>query len=81
MKTVVSKKKASFILAVPTKIGGLIVGILEGIVISLIVIVILSLPVLKLGWVEDSAIRNYLYNLPLSHSCNILSYSSGFVVG
>lgn len=55
--------KTSLILAVPTKIGGLIVGILEGIVISLIVIVVLSLPVLKLGWVEDSAIRNYLYNV------------------
>ena len=55
--------KMSFILAVPTKIGGLIVGILEGVVISLIAIVILSLPVLKLGWVEDSAIRNYLYNV------------------
>ena len=55
--------RTSFLLAVPTKIGGLIVGILEGVVISLIAIVILSLPVLKLGWVEDSAIRNYLYNV------------------
>ena len=55
--------KMSFILSVPTKIGGLIVGILEGVVISLIAIIILSLPVLKLGWVEDSAIRNYLYNV------------------
>ena len=55
--------KMSFILAVPTKVGGLIVGVLEGIVISLIAIIVLSLPVLKLGWVEDSAIRNYLYNV------------------
>ena len=55
--------KTSFILAVPTKIGGLIVGIFEGIVISLIAIVILSLPVLKFNLVEDSAIRNYLYNV------------------
>ena len=55
--------KMSFLLAIPTKIGGLIVGILEGLVISLIAIVILSLPVLKFGWVEDSAIRNYLYNV------------------
>ena len=55
--------KTSFILAVPTKIGGLIVGIFEGIVISLIAIVVLSLPVLKFNLVEDSAIRNYLYNV------------------
>jgi uncharacterized membrane protein required for colicin V production len=55
--------KTSFILAVPTKIGGLIVGILEGIVISLIAIVILSLPVLKFDLIENSAIRNYLYNV------------------
>ena len=55
--------KMSFILAVPTKIGGLIVGIFEGLIISLIAIIILSLPVLKFGWVEDSAIRNYLYNV------------------
>ena len=55
--------KMSFILAVPTKIGGLIVGVLEGIVISLIAIVVLSLPVLKFDLIENSAIRNYLYNV------------------
>jgi uncharacterized membrane protein required for colicin V production len=55
--------KMSFILAVPTKIGGLVVGVLEGIVISLIAIVVLSLPVLKFDLIENSAIRNYLYNV------------------
>ena len=55
--------KMSFVLAIPTKVGGLIVGILEGVVISLIAIVVLSLPILKFSWVEDSAIRNYLYNI------------------
>lgn len=60
--------KLSIIGVIPTKIGGLIVGLLKGIIISLIAIVILSLPTLKLGFidgtklVEESAIRNYLYN-------------------
>lgn len=55
--------KMSFVLAIPTKVGGLIVGILEGIFISLIAIVVLSLPVLKFDLIENSAIRNYLYNV------------------
>lgn len=55
--------KTSFLLAVPTKVGGMIIGVFEGIVISLIAIVILSLPVLKFDLIENSAIRNYLYNV------------------
>ena len=55
--------KMSFILAIPTKIGGLIVGILEGVFVSLIAIVVLSLPILKFDLIENSAIRNYLYNV------------------
>lgn len=55
--------KMSFLLAIPTKIGGVIVGVLEGVFISLIAIVILSLPVLKFDLIEKSAIRNYLYNI------------------
>lgn len=54
--------KITIILAIPSKIGGFIVGLFEGIVISLMIIMILSLPTLNLGLVEDSAIRNYLYN-------------------
>ena len=60
--------KLSIIGIIPTKIGGLIVGLLKGILVSLIAIVILSLPTLKLGFidgtkiVEESVIRNYLYN-------------------
>lgn len=55
--------KMSFLLSVPTKIGGLIVGIFEGLFISLIGIIVLSLPVLKFDLIENSAIRNYLYNV------------------
>ena len=60
--------KLSIVLIIPTKIGGLIVGLLKGILISLIAIVVLSLPTLKIGFidgtkiVEESAIRKYLYN-------------------
>ena len=60
--------KLSIIGIIPTKVGGLIVGLLKGIFASLIAIVVLSLPTLKIGFidgtkiVEESAIRNYLYN-------------------
>ena len=54
--------KVSFILSIPTKIGGIIVGVLEGMVVVLISIVVLSLPVLKFNLVEDSLIRKYLYD-------------------
>ena len=54
--------KLSIILIIPTKIGGLVVGLLEGILISLIGIIILSLPVLKFELIEDSVFRKYLYN-------------------
>lgn len=53
----------TFILAIPSKVGGFIVGLLEGIVISLIAIIFLSLPVLKFDLINDSAIRNYLFNV------------------
>lgn len=52
----------TFILAIPSKIGGFIVGILEGAFISLIAVVVLSLPVLNFDLIRDSNIRKYLYN-------------------
>ena len=55
--------KVTFILAIPSKIGGLVLGLIEGLFLSLIVIVFLSLPVLNFGLVRDSLIRNYLYNV------------------
>ena len=55
--------KLTIILSVPTKVGGLIVGILEGIIISLLLIIVLSLPVLNLGLVRNSIIRKYLYDV------------------
>ncbi len=55
--------KITFILAVPSKVFGCILGVLEGIIISLIGIIILSLPVLKFDLIQESAIRNYLFNI------------------
>lgn len=55
--------KLTFILAIPSKVFGCILGVLEGIFISLIGIIILSLPVLKFDLIQESAIRNYLFNV------------------
>lgn len=55
--------KFTFILAIPSKIGGFIVGFFEGIFIALILIMILSLPVLKFNLVRESVIRKYMYNI------------------
>ena len=55
--------KLTFILAIPSKVFGFILGILEGVIISLIAIIFLSLPVLNFGLIRDSSIRNYLYNV------------------
>lgn len=52
----------TFILAIPSKIAGFIVGILEGAFISLIMVVVLSLPILNFDLVRDSNVRKYLYN-------------------
>lgn len=54
--------KLTVILAIPSKIGGFIIGILEGAIISLILIVVLSLPVLNFDLIRESTIRKYLYN-------------------
>lgn len=52
----------TFILAIPSKIAGFFVGILEGAFVSLIMIVVLSLPILNFDLVRDSNVRKYLYN-------------------
>ncbi len=54
--------KLTIILIIPSKIGGFIVGLFEGVVVSLIIVMLFSLPTLNLSIVEDSAVRNYLYN-------------------
>jgi len=54
--------KVTIVLAIPSKIGGFILGVIEGIFVSLIVIIILSLPTLNFDLIRDSAIRKYLYN-------------------
>ena len=54
--------KMTVILYLPEKIGGFILGAIQGIIISLIVIIILSLPTLNFDLIRESTIRKYLYN-------------------
>ena len=54
--------KMTFILAIPSKFFGCILGLIEGFVISMILIMVLSLPVLNFGLVRESTARKYLYN-------------------
>ena len=54
--------KLTIVLAIPSKIFGAILGVLEGFIISMITIMILSLPVLNFGLVRESTTRKYLYN-------------------
>ena len=54
--------KMTFILAIPSKLLGCILGLIEGFIVSMIFIMILSLPVLNFGLVRESTARKYLYN-------------------
>ncbi len=58
--------KMTFILEIPSKIGGFIIGLFEGLIITLIMIIVLSLPILNLDIVRESKVKNYLYeNSPI----------------
>ena len=54
--------KLTIILSIPTKIVGFIIGLIEGVLVSLLGIMILSLPTLKFDLINESNIRNYLYS-------------------
>lgn len=54
--------KATIILGIPSRILGLIAGLIEGMVISVIVLLVLSLPVLNVESVRNSKIRNGINN-------------------
>ena len=55
--------KSTFLLRIPAKVGGFIVGLIEGIVISLITLIFLSLPVLNFTMVESSGLKKLLFNV------------------
>lgn len=55
--------KITFILAIPSKIGGFIVGIFEGVVISLIAIILLSSPLLGIEAINDSGVKKLLFKV------------------
>ena len=54
--------KMTIILAIPSKILGFILGILEGFVISMFAIMILSNPLFDLSELRESTSRKYLYH-------------------
>lgn len=55
--------RSTIILAIPSKAGGFIIGLIEGVVISLIALIFLSLPVLNFTMVESSGVKKFLFNI------------------
>lgn len=54
--------KATVILSIPSKILGIIVGAIEAYVYVFLVLVILTLPIIKLPYVRESKIGNFMLN-------------------
>lgn len=54
--------KATVILSIPSKLLGIVVGIIEMYVYLFIVLVILTLPIFKIPYIRDSKISNYMLN-------------------
>lgn len=54
--------KATVILSIPSKILGIVVGIIESYVYVFLVLVVLTLPLFKLPYVRESKIGNFMLN-------------------
>lgn len=54
--------KATVILSIPSKILGIVVGAIEAYVYVFLVLVILTLPIIKLPYVRESKIGNFMLN-------------------
>lgn len=52
--------KATIILSIPSKLLGIVVGIVEMYVYSFIVLVVLTLPVFKISYIRDSKVANFI---------------------
>lgn len=52
--------KATVILSIPSKILGIVVGIIESYVYTFLVLVILTLPLIKLPYVRESRLANFM---------------------
>lgn len=52
--------KATIILSIPSKLLGIVVGIIEAYVYTFLVLVILTLPVFKLPYVRESKMANFI---------------------
>lgn len=51
----------TFILRIPSQFGGFLVGSVMGVIVSLVLVMILSLPILNFDLIRGSYIRKYLY--------------------
>lgn len=54
--------KATVILSIPSKLLGIVVGIIESYVYVFLILVVLTLPLFKLPYVRDSKIGNFMIN-------------------
>ena len=54
--------KATVILSIPSKLLGIVVGIVEAYVYTFIVLVIITLPIFKIPYIKDSKVANFMLN-------------------
>lgn len=54
--------KATVILSIPSKLLGIVVGLIEMYVYTFIILVILTLPVFKIPYIKDSKVANFILN-------------------
>lgn len=54
--------KATVILSIPSKLLGIVVGLIEMYVYTFIILVILTLPVFKIPYIRDSKVANFILN-------------------
>ena len=54
--------KATIILSIPSKIIGLIVGIIEMYVYVFVILVVITLPILITSFIRDSKVANFMLN-------------------
>lgn len=54
--------KATVILSIPSKLLGIIVGVIESYVYIFIILVVLTLPVFKVPYLKESKVSNYMLN-------------------
>lgn len=54
--------KLTFIMAIPSKVFGFILGLLEGVIISVALMIFLSVPIFNIESLHESSIRNFIFD-------------------